>query len=80
MRRFISTLPALGLTLLLAACGDKQGVADNTASAPVAPTSNADSPASMEAAKQGQNLRYPHVLQHQRHLRAHGFRQCAQAV
>ncbi|WOB50852.1 hypothetical protein NYR97_05535 [Xanthomonas hydrangeae] len=55
MRRFISTLPALGLTLLLAACGDKQGVADNTASAPVAPTSNAHSPASMEAAKQGQN-------------------------
>ncbi|MCE4338638.1 hypothetical protein LYZ89_16520 [Xanthomonas hortorum pv. vitians] len=27
-----------------------------------------------------QVLRYPHVLQHQRHLRAHGFRQCAQAV
>lgn len=55
MRRLISVLPALGLTLLLAACGDNQGAADDTANPPVAPPSNAHSAASIETAKQGLN-------------------------
>lgn len=56
MRSFISILPSLGLTLLLAACGEKpastDSVAGATASAAPFPSSSA---ASAEAATQGQN-------------------------
>lgn len=55
MRRFISVLPALGLSLVLAACGDKPGPAAATTSAPSTQPATTQSPASTEADTQGRN-------------------------
>ncbi|WP_379654652.1 hypothetical protein [Pseudoxanthomonas sp. UC19_8] len=55
MRPARSILPALGLTLVLAACGGKTSSTDQTAGTPVQASAPSPSPASTEAAAQGQN-------------------------
>ena len=55
MRPARSILPALGLTLVLAACGGKTPSTDQTAETPAQASAPSPSPASTEAAAQGQN-------------------------
>lgn len=55
MRPARSILPALGLTLVLAACGGKTPSTDQIAETPAQASAPSPSPASTEAAAQGQN-------------------------